>query len=55
VTFAEHSAGQTKLTMESHAVARVDYASPMLEGMEVGWTQTIDRLGEYVATVRRTG
>ncbi|HKX10366.1 MAG TPA: SRPBCC domain-containing protein [Stellaceae bacterium] len=55
VTFAEHGAGQTKLTMESHAVARVDYASPMLEGMEVGWTQTIDRLGEYVATMRPGG
>jgi len=52
VTFAEHGGGQTKLTMESHAVARVDYASPMLEGMEVGWTQTIDRLGEYIVTVR---
>lgn len=55
VTFAEHGAGQTKLTMESHATARVDYASPMLEGMEVGWTQTIDRLGEYVATLRPGG
>ena len=48
VTFAEHGAGHTKLTVESHAVARVDYASPMLEGMEAGWTQTIDRLGEFV-------
>lgn len=55
VTFAEHGGGQTKLTMESHAAARVDYASPMLEGMEVGWTQTIDRLGEYVATLRPGG
>jgi hypothetical protein len=33
-------------------VGRVDYASPMLEGMEVGWTQTIDRLGEYVTQMQ---
>ena len=31
------------------AVARVDYAWRMLEGMETGWTQSIDRLGELVA------
>jgi uncharacterized protein YndB with AHSA1/START domain len=48
VTLAEHGAGHTRLTVESRAVARVDYASRMLEGMEVGWTQSIDRLGEFL-------
>ncbi len=52
VIFAEHGAGHTKLTVESRAVARVDFASRMLEGMETGWTQSIDRLGEYVAQMR---
>ena len=55
VTLAEHGNGQTKLTTESSAAARVDFASGMLEGMEVGWTQTIDRLGEHVATTRTAG
>jgi uncharacterized protein YndB with AHSA1/START domain len=49
VTLAEHGDGHAKLTVESRAVARVDYASRMLEGMEAGWTQSIDRLGEHLA------
>jgi len=52
VTFAEHGTGGTKLTVESRAVARVDYAWRMLEGMETGWTQSIDRLGEHVGAMR---
>jgi uncharacterized protein YndB with AHSA1/START domain len=51
VTFAEQG-GKTKLTLESRAVGLVDYASRMLEGMEAGWTQSIDRLGEQVARMR---
>ncbi len=54
VTFAEQGAGQTKLTVESRAVARVDFASRMLEGMEIGWTQSIDRLGEHIVTMPAT-
>ena len=54
VTLAEHGAGQTKLTLESRAIARVDFASRMLEGMEIGWTQSIDRLGDHVADMRAT-
>jgi hypothetical protein len=41
--------------VETRAVARVDYASRMLEGMETGWTQTIDRLGEHVTRMRSVG
>jgi uncharacterized protein YndB with AHSA1/START domain len=52
VTFAEHGAGATKLTVESRAVARADYAWRMLEGMETGWTQSIDRLGEHLGEMR---
>lgn len=51
VTFAEHDGVKTKLTLESRAVGLVAYAARMLEGMEAGWTQSIDRLGEHVARV----
>lgn len=52
VTFAAHGADGTKLTVESKATARVDFAWRMLEGMETGWTQSIDRLGEFIAGTR---
>jgi uncharacterized protein YndB with AHSA1/START domain len=51
VTFAEQG-GKTKLTVESRAVGLVAYAARMLEGMEAGWTQSIDRLGDHVARMR---
>jgi uncharacterized protein YndB with AHSA1/START domain len=54
VTFVEHGAGGTKLTVESRAVGRVDYAWRMLEGMETGWTQSIDRLGAHIVGMRAT-
>ena len=55
VTFVDHAGRKTKLTVESRAVARVDYATRMLEGMEEGWTQSIDRLGEHVIRMRAAG
>jgi uncharacterized protein YndB with AHSA1/START domain len=45
VTFAEHE-GKTKLTVQTGAVAMVGYASQYLEGMEAGWTQSLERLEE---------
>ena len=51
VTFAEHG-GKTTLTVESRAVGLVSYAGRMLDGMNAGWTQSIDRLGEHVARIR---
>ena len=48
VTFAEHG-GKTKLTLQTRAVALVAPAARMLEGMEAGWTQSLERLAEYVA------
>jgi uncharacterized protein YndB with AHSA1/START domain len=49
VTFAEHS-GKTKLTLQTRAVALAACAARMLEGMEAGWTQSLERLGEELAT-----
>src|ERR1700722_9157906 len=42
VTFAEHG-GKTKLTLRTRGVALVSYAAQMLEGMEAGWTQSLER------------
>jgi len=49
VTFAEHG-GKTKLTLKTRAVA---HAARMLEGMEAGWTQSLERLQAH--TGRMTG
>jgi uncharacterized protein YndB with AHSA1/START domain len=40
--------GKTTLTMKSHAVGLVPLAPQMLAGMEAGWTQSIDKLGEVL-------
>jgi uncharacterized protein YndB with AHSA1/START domain len=48
VTFVEHK-GNTTLTLRASAVAVVDHATAHLSGMEVGWTQSIDRLAAEVA------
>jgi uncharacterized protein YndB with AHSA1/START domain len=47
VTFADLG-GKTKLTMHTRAKAVVDYAAAYLEGMEAGWTQSIDKLEAFV-------
>ncbi len=48
VTFAEQG-GKTTITLRTHAIGRVPIAKQMLAGMEVGGTQSIDKLGELVA------
>ena len=48
VTFTARG-GKTELVVKSHMVGKVPIAAQMLAGMEAGWTQTIDRLGELVA------
>ena len=48
VTFAE-SNNKTTLVLQTHAVGLVPIAPQMLAGMEAGWTQSIDKLGELVA------
>ena len=51
VTFAEHD-GKTKLTLQTNAVALVAEAFQKLEGMEEGWTQSLERLGELVTRLK---
>jgi uncharacterized protein YndB with AHSA1/START domain len=51
VTFAEHG-GKTRLTLQTRAVGLVARAVSMIEGMEAGWTQSIDRLAAHVARAR---
>ena len=41
--------GKTELAVKSHMVGKVPIAAQMLTGMEAGWTQTIDKLGELVS------
>jgi uncharacterized protein YndB with AHSA1/START domain len=47
--FFEELGNKTRLTVRTHAVGRVAYAERKLAGMEVGWTQSIDRLTGHVA------
>lgn len=49
VTFAEQG-GKTKLTVHAKAVGLAPVAQQMLAGMEAGWTQSLDRLAELVAS-----
>jgi uncharacterized protein YndB with AHSA1/START domain len=49
VTLAEEG-GNTRLTVHTRATGLVPFAAPMLAGMQEGWTQSIDRLEEYVST-----
>jgi uncharacterized protein YndB with AHSA1/START domain len=48
VTFAEHG-GKTKLTLHARVMMATPAGAPHLAGMEMGWSQTLDRLAEYVA------
>jgi uncharacterized protein YndB with AHSA1/START domain len=43
VIFADEG-GKTKLTLHTRGSAVVDYAAAYLQGMEMGWTQSIDKL-----------
>ena len=47
VTFANQD-GKTKLTLQTRGVAMVAYAAQYLKGMEMGWTQSLERLAEAV-------
>jgi uncharacterized protein YndB with AHSA1/START domain len=51
VTFAEHG-GKTKLTLHAKVMMATPAGAPHLAGMEMGWSQTLDRLAEYVVTER---
>jgi hypothetical protein len=51
VTFTEAN-GKTTLTLVSRATALVPIGAQMIEGMQAGWTQSIDKLEELVARSR---
>ena len=51
VTFAEQG-GKTTLTLQTRAVGFVAIAARMIEGMEAGWTQSLERLEALVRRVR---
>jgi uncharacterized protein YndB with AHSA1/START domain len=48
VLFDEQN-GKTKLTVHAEAVAVGELAKAYLQGMEMGWTQSIDKLEAYLA------
>jgi uncharacterized protein YndB with AHSA1/START domain len=48
ITLEEHGS-KTKLTMYTRMTGLVSYADRMLDGMEPGWSQTLERLGEALA------
>ncbi len=49
-TFAEQD-GRTKLTVHASAMGVVAIAARMLEGMEEGWTQSLERLESLLTKV----
>ena len=51
VTFTEQG-GETTLALEAHVVEATAAADPYLAGMAAGWTQSLERLMAYAATVR---
>lgn len=50
----EDLGGKTKLTMYTRMTGLVSYADRMLEGMEPGWSQTLERLGEALAELSKS-
>jgi uncharacterized protein YndB with AHSA1/START domain len=48
VTFAEQN-GKTVQTLQARVVELTAKAAPYLAGMEMGWTQSLERLAEYLA------
>jgi uncharacterized protein YndB with AHSA1/START domain len=50
VLFDEEN-GKTKLTVHATAAAVAQMAKAYLQGMEMGWTQSIDKLQAYIAGI----
>ncbi len=48
VSFAEES-GKTKMTLHTKAGAVVEMATVYLQGMEMGWTQSLEKLDAFLA------
>jgi uncharacterized protein YndB with AHSA1/START domain len=47
VTFANEG-GKTRMTLQAKAVAVVEEAGAYLQGMDAGWTQSIDKLQAFL-------
>lgn len=45
----EAQGAKTKLTLRAKVVKKTPQAAPYLAGMEIGWSQTLDRLAKEVA------
>jgi uncharacterized protein YndB with AHSA1/START domain len=45
----EDQGGKTKLTVQANAVGLATIAPQMLEGMEAGWSQSLEKLADLVA------
>jgi len=52
VTFADER-GETALTLQLRVIKATAQAPQYLKGMEMGWTQSLDRLGQHLATVQK--
>ena len=50
VTFTARG-DKTELTMQARVIRATVQAPQYLQGMQAGWTQTLDRLGAYVASL----
>jgi len=53
VTFADQGA-KTALTLQLRVIKATAAAPQYLKGMEMGWTQSLDRLGELLGTLSGT-
>jgi uncharacterized protein YndB with AHSA1/START domain len=53
VTFAERAA-KTELTVQVRAIALDEIGVPLIGVMDKGWTETLDRLDQFVATLVKT-
>jgi uncharacterized protein YndB with AHSA1/START domain len=47
VSFVEQH-GKTVLTLQARVISATAQAPQYLQGMEMGWAQTLDRLGAYL-------
>jgi uncharacterized protein YndB with AHSA1/START domain len=51
ITFAEQQ-GKTSLTLQARVVKATALAPQYLKGMQAGWTQSLDRLGSLLGSLR---
>jgi uncharacterized protein YndB with AHSA1/START domain len=51
VTFVEQR-GKTELTLQARVIKATAQAPQYLQGMQAGWTQSLDRLGAYLVSIQ---